>query len=271
MLSLVATAALIAGACSQSGSPLSPGFASADTSFALGVTGSSTPTVTQIKICAVTAAGTFTVGPAVPVGGGSATVASPVTVAAGTCQVVAESFNSVTGVGANIAVNENPANFQTILAQRVDNGAITTFSFTNGGTLFLNAFHGYTLTYTAPPPPPPPGNQGCTPGYWKQSQHFDSWTTYLRTADFDTTFGVNFFTPNLTLLEALENGGGDLDALGRHAVAALLNAASNGVAYPYTTTQVIAIVRGTGIYAGKTVEERKDILEAANTLGCPLN
>lgn len=122
------------------------------------------------------------------------------------------------------------------------------------------------------PPPPPVGREGCTPGYWKQDQHFDSWKVYSQGADFDATFGVNFFTPNLTLLQALENGGGGLDALGRHAVAALLNAAAgSGVGYPYTTAQVIAIVRGTGSYSALSVEARKNLLADANELGCPLN
>jgi uncharacterized repeat protein (TIGR01451 family) len=121
-------------------------------------------------------------------------------------------------------------------------------------------------------PPPPPGLEGCTPGYWKQDQHFDSWPApYLPSSDFDATFGVNFFNPNITLLEAAGLGGGGVNALARHAVAALLNSASAGVDYPYTTAQVLAIVQGTGAFAGQSVEARKNLLEAANQLGCPLS
>ena len=134
---------------------------------------------------------------------------------------------------------------------------------------FINTAHGWTVVFTNTAPPPP-GDEGCTPGYWKQEQHFGSWTTYLRTADFDATFGVNFFTPNLTLLAALENGGGGLDALGRHGVAALLNAASAGVDYAYSVAQVIDIVQGDGAYAGLSVEARKNLLATANEAGCPL-
>jgi len=107
-----------------------------------------------------------------------------------------------------------------------------------------------------------PGGEGCTPGYWKQPHHFDSWVGYTQNQDFDTVFGVNFFNPNRTLLVALQTGGGGLNRLGRHGTAALLNAEPNsGVDYPYTTAEVIALVQ-----AGDA-----DALEEANELGCPLN
>src|SRR5690606_20729171 len=96
---------------------------------------------------------------------------------------------------------------------------------------------GFYNTYTPPPPPPPPpgGGEGCTPGYWKQSQHFDSWVGYLPTQTFSSVFGWNGFG-NMTLLGVLGQGGGGTKALGRHAVAALLNSASNsGVSYDLTT------------------------------------
>lgn len=76
--------------------------------------------------------------------------------------------------------------------------------------------------------------EGCTPGYWKQSQHFGNWPTALELCGNDTipaqdclfadVFGVSPTISGLTLLEALDNGGGGEYALGRHAVAALLNA-----------------------------------------------
>jgi hypothetical protein len=46
---------------------------------------------------------------------------------------------------------------------------------------------------------------------------------------------------NMTLLEALGNGGGGIVALLRQAVAALLSAAQPFIAYPYATIQVIAL------------------------------
>jgi hypothetical protein len=70
------------------------------------------------------------------------------------------------------------------------------------------------------------------------------------------------------LLDILEQGGGGEKALGRHAVAALLNAASPSVDYAYTESQVVQMVNsayGTGDYD----PVRKE-LEQANKQGCPL-
>ena len=112
------------------------------------------------------------------------------------------------------------------------------------------------------------GGQGCTPGYWKQDQHFDSWVNYSPTDDFEATFGVNA-SFNLTLLGALELGGGGEEALARHAVAALLNASNSEVDYFYTATQVIALVQDA--YATNNFEQVKDDLEVQNEAGCPLD
>jgi hypothetical protein len=85
------------------------------------------------------------------------------------------------------------------------------------------------------------GGQGCTPGYWKQV-HPNSWVTYKPTDLFDTVFGVKLF-PGKTLLEVLNLGGGGYEALGRHAVAALLNTANSGVDYGLSSAQVIKLVQ----------------------------
>ena len=126
----------------------------------------------------------------------------------------------------------------------------------------------FTNDYTAPPPPPT-GNKGCTPGYWKQDHHFDSWNApYDPTDDFDTTFGVNLFNPDITLLAALElNGGkGGLNQMARAAVAALLNAAEGFS--PQTEAEVIAAVQGA---TPATYDQVKNVFAANNELGCPLN
>jgi hypothetical protein len=117
------------------------------------------------------------------------------------------------------------------------------------------------------PPPPPPVSQGCTPGYWRQAHHYDSWTGYTPTQTFNSVFGVG---PSITLGDAVKQGGGGADALARHAVAALLNSTSPQVDYPYTTAQVIQLVKDA--YSNAiTYEGAKDLLEAANEAGCPLN
>jgi hypothetical protein len=131
-------------------------------------------------------------------------------------------------------------------------------------TLWLNTFNGCTVTFVNEPPPPPA--QGCTPGFWKNSVR--SWVGYSTNADFDATFGVNLFNPNITLLGALNLGGGGKEALARHAVAALLNSASPGVDYPMTTAQVIATVQAAA--ASGDYETAKNRLASLNEQLCPL-
>ena len=83
--------------------------------------------------------------------------------------------------------------------------------------------------------------QGCSPGYWKQPQHFGSYPTNLGVYPdtlFVTVFGVDAF-PGKSLLQVLSTGGGGLTAMGRIMVGAYLNSATiNG--FPYTPSQVIA-------------------------------
>ena len=111
------------------------------------------------------------------------------------------------------------------------------------------------------------GGEGCTPGFWKQCHHLKYWVGYSPEEMFDDVFGVDA-PGDLTLLETLKKGGGGLYALGRHAVAALLNAASPDVDYLYTEAEVIAMVQNA--YATGQYEEAKDLLEAQNEAGCSL-
>jgi hypothetical protein len=263
--------------CSQSpvGSPTSPSAAagsgasvSSAANDVLGGPGDGTPTYEVIQVCKSSdsnVAGTFTLVSTEP-----STVVSPITVQPGQCIV-----GAINGSGSTVTVTETSAGLQSIQLTKVEeiNGSpvITTPSFTNGGSVDLRGPIGYVFTFKNVVDDPPGGGQGCTPGYWRQDHHYDSWTGYSPTDDFDATFGVNFFTPNKTLGAAVALGGGGVNALARHGVAALLNAASGGVAYAYTTAEVIAIVRGTGAYAGLSMEARKDLLAVANESSCPLN
>jgi hypothetical protein len=121
------------------------------------------------------------------------------------------------------------------------------------------------------PPPPPPGFEGCTPGYWKQDQHFDSWVGYSPTDSFNTVFGVSGpFANSLTLLDALNAGGGGVNALGRHAVAALLSSAS-GIGYGMTPAQVIAKTQAAINGSATVIEGTKNEFAALNEKGCPLD
>lgn len=90
---------------------------------------------------------------------------------------------------------------------------------------------------------PGSGDEGLTPGYWKN--HPCAWgPTELRLCDdFDSVFGVDYFRPNITLYQALCLGGGHVEKVARHGTAALLNARHPGVDYPYSEAEVIAFVR----------------------------
>ena len=114
----------------------------------------------------------------------------------------------------------------------------------------------------------PKGGDGCTPGYWRQAHHYDSWVGFSPSDDYETVFGVSAgFSTILGL--AVRLGGGGEYALARHAVAALLNSTSPGVDYLFTTSQVIALVQDA--YATGDFEDAKNMLEEENEEGCPLN
>ena len=121
--------------------------------------------------------------------------------------------------------------------------------------------------------------QGCTPGYWKQSQHFSDWIGYNPTDSFGSVFDLpsqlerpehNVDPSGLTLEDALRLRGGGVNALMRHAVAALLNAANPDVSYDFTESDVIfrfnSVVNG----SDEAIEGQKDQFADFNEQGCPL-
>lgn len=144
--------------------------------------------------------------------------------------------------------------------------------------------------------------EGCTPGYWMQCQHLDSWapTGFKPDDEFNTVFGVTqYINPQnnkpFTLLEvmglqgnssmndnknppncnanpsgnAIGNMGRDPVSpnLGFHAVAALLNSAHPNVNYGYTPGELIDLCRN-NMHNGPAL---KDSLAMLNERGCPLN
>lgn len=98
-------------------------------------------------------------------------------------------------------------------------------------------------------------------------QHFEFWVGFLPSDSFDDVFGVDA-PGDLTLLEALDLGGGGYKALARHAVAALLNASNPDVDAAFTAAEVVALVQDA--FASGEYEAAKDILAAANEQGCPI-
>ncbi len=134
-------------------------------------------------------------------------------------------------------------------------------------TVRIGNDQGHVLTFFNVPVPPPVGGEGCTPGYWKQPHHWDSWVGYNPDDLFVDVFGVDAF-PGMTLVEVAGQGGGKLNALGRHTVAALLNATSS-VNYDLTEQEVIdAFVAA---YNSGNYNAQKNIFEGYNEQGCPLN
>lgn len=123
------------------------------------------------------------------------------------------------------------------------------------------------------------GGQGCTPGYWKQPHHFDSWTSYKPDDSIEDPFDVpgslNLARPeqgkveDLTLLEGLELRGGKVNALVRHAVAALLNASNPDVSYDLSVSEVVE--KFNEAVSGGNIKATKNEFESFNEQGCPLN
>ena len=125
------------------------------------------------------------------------------------------------------------------------------------------------------------GNEGCTPGYWKN--HTEDWQEYTTSSKLKFNFVLGEFAADIgdtTFLQALRFKGGssDLDAarlLLHHAAAAFLNAAHEGVGYPYRRFNdpgniQQAVNDALASSDRDTMLEVKDWLDAANNLGCPL-
>ncbi|WP_295337087.1 T9SS type A sorting domain-containing protein [Flavobacterium sp.] len=115
--------------------------------------------------------------------------------------------------------------------------------------------------------------EGCTLGYWKS--HTDRWCPSYRTCDL---FGAVFTNApsslaNLTLLQALNLGGGGINNLARQGVAALLNACSDEVDYAGfqdVTQDVIDAVNQAFATGGNAPGFLASQLDEFNNIGCPL-
>jgi hypothetical protein len=126
------------------------------------------------------------------------------------------------------------------------------------------------------------GNDGCSPGFWKNNLDFWPIST-------DTTFAEAFGKEipgkeSLTLQEMLNSGGGGVNAMFRQGAAAYLNSVyestygEEAFNYPKSTSTVIRdVLDGLDpIYElwpndnDRDLEARKDSLDAANNLGGPI-
>lgn len=258
----LATTAAVVGACSDTAPTQPSRYAGLHLNVGPGVPGK------KVVLCKEGASGTFTAS-LDPHALGSLAVTNPFTLAAGQCidvylgrmnPILEEPFDE-------LMITETSASPVSIRLQGVDGTqCLVAASGPNFITLWLNTYNGCVVTFVNEPPPPPSG-EGCTPGFWKNS--VGSWPVgYLPSADFDATFGVDLFNPNISLLAALNLGGGGKEALARHAVAALLNSASGGVDYGMSTAEVIAAVQAA--FASGEYEGAKNQFETLNEMGCGL-
>ncbi|GAE27052.1 hypothetical protein JCM9140_3164 [Halalkalibacter wakoensis JCM 9140] len=115
--------------------------------------------------------------------------------------------------------------------------------------------------------------EGCSAGFWRN--HEEDWPNAYSIDDlFNDVFERNVFTNEVSLLEALQPGGGpptispQLRQLARQATAALLNAAHPSIQFSISENQVISLFQDA--YDSGEYEETKDQLEHYNTLFCPL-
>jgi hypothetical protein len=116
--------------------------------------------------------------------------------------------------------------------------------------------------------------EGCTAGYWKQAHHFASWPLQFSPDDlFEDIFDRDVLgAASPTLSEALRLKRGGLNALIRHATAALLNAAGPGVnTDPAFDTPAEVIAAFQEAFDSGDYETKKSMLEDSNEAGCPLN
>lgn len=121
------------------------------------------------------------------------------------------------------------------------------------------------------------GGEGCTPGYWKQPQHLDSWPAVV-TPDtlYSTVFGreITIRTGDgevidPTLLQALSALGGKVNTAARHSTAAYLNAITSDVSYDLSADQIID-----NLQQSVDSSDFGTLIEALvnfNEQGCPLN
>ena len=124
---------------------------------------------------------------------------------------------------------------------------------------------------------PEVGGEGCTPGFWKNwtgappGLQPNAWaaTGYHWSDPFTSAGFVNAYR-NRTFLQVLDQGGGGRNALGRHTVAALLNAAHPNVSYDLTVAEVVAMFNDV-IQNNGNVNALRSLFESYNEQGCPLN
>jgi hypothetical protein len=131
---------------------------------------------------------------------------------------------------------------------------------------------------------PVPCGEGCLVAFWKNSVHAGQWplpfipsescgTPTLFCSEFNCSTGAaNTNFGGKTLLQVLQQSGGGLKALGRQAVAALINATSPDVEYAISADHVKQIVNNAiASKDGLIINSAKIYLASLNAQGCPIS
>jgi hypothetical protein len=127
------------------------------------------------------------------------------------------------------------------------------------------------------------GAEGLTPGFWKTNVDTKRAVAWPRLSDGSLVFdplqpisslfaGLPASLANLSLAAGLGLGGGGIEALLRHAIAAVLNATHPYVAYPLSAAEVVKLTND-AIASGDpaTITALKDRLESYNRLESDLD
>lgn len=255
-IALVLVGAALVTACSEPSSPgaLRPNF-------------SVEPPPGGVTLCKVGTAATFTV-----VDGSTTT---NMTLADGECTLVAGNdglnFRDITITEAIPANTVLDSITKDTVANYEDGATHSKVTGTNTVTVAIpDETASALVTFYNRAVAPPAGGQGCTPGYWKQKQHYGSWPApYTPNTLFSSVFENAF--PGKTLVQVLGQGGGGLTALGRHTVAALLNSAQPAVSYDITgAANVINAFNAVFPSNNSQYEPLHNYFANFNEQGCPL-
>jgi hypothetical protein len=191
--------------------------------------------------------------------------------------IKATGTGAITGTGSSTITDALNAEFEVApgtytVTEIVPGGWNQTSNTCNGVAVAAGATVTCTITNTQQVA------QYCSPGYWKQPQHFDNWVGYLPTQKFSAVFGETITimwsskgkpapVTDPTLQQALEANGSGINLLARATVDALLNAAklSSGL----TTTQVIDMFNAA--YPGTNEQYQTLSSQFTAPENCPLN
>lgn len=245
----------------------------------------------HVTVCvdAGSPSGTYTYDRSADTDFGTFSVGSPFTLSPGDCVDVWQDDEETrpTDPVTEVTVEETGTPSGAVLAQvQFSDGFMDATTSGSSATVTVNAFHGGIITFVHEEEVAG-GGEGCTPGYWRQPHHFDSWPSpfvpgdgndpgaTLLTDVFDVPSSLELQRPErsdpeeLTLLEGVELRGGGVNALIRHAVAALLSAGSDDVSYDLTVSEVVAAFDAA--VDGGDIQGTKDEFDELNNQGCPLN